>query len=76
MENTDIINDTQFTELPIIPLRGLVVFPKMSLHFDVGRKKSIAALKKAMENEQKFFSYAKRMHLSTSRRLMICTIRV
>lgn len=55
MENTDIINDTQFTELPIIPLRGLVVFPKMSLHFDVGRKKSIAALKKAMENEQTVF---------------------
>ena len=41
--------------LPVIPLRGLVVFPYMILHFDVGRKKSIAALEQAMvENQQVF----------------------
>ncbi len=34
---------TDMMELPVIPLRGLVVFPEMVLHFDVGRKKSIAA---------------------------------
>lgn len=42
-------------ELPIIPLRGLVVFPDMVLHFDVGRKKSVEALKAAMQDNQKVF---------------------
>lgn len=30
--------------LPVLALRGLVVFPGMMLQFDVGRKKSILAL--------------------------------
>lgn len=33
--------------LPAIPLRGLVVFPSMILHFDVGRERSVKALKAA-----------------------------
>ena len=36
----------------VIPLRGLVAFPKTTLSFDVGRKKSINALKLAMEKKQ------------------------
>ena len=48
-------NKNLFLELPIIPLRGIVVFPKMVLHFDVGRKKSIKALQKAMDDDQKVF---------------------
>lgn len=43
------------TELPIIPLRGLVVFPDMVLHFDVGRRKSVEAIKTAMMSNQKIF---------------------
>ncbi|MDD4725328.1 MAG: endopeptidase La [Tissierellia bacterium] len=34
--------------LPLIPLRGISVFPNMVIHFDVGRGKSIEALEKAM----------------------------
>lgn len=34
--------------LPLIPLRGISIFPHMVIHFDVGRKKSIDALEKAM----------------------------
>ncbi|HEX7057223.1 MAG TPA: endopeptidase La [Bacilli bacterium] len=34
--------------LPLLPLRGLLVFPSMVLHLDVGREKSIRALEKAM----------------------------
>lgn len=34
--------------LPLIALRGLVMFPGMLLHFDAGREKSIAALNAAM----------------------------
>ena len=47
-------------ELPVIPLRGLVVFPEMVLHFDVGRKKSIAAIKTAMNSNQKVFLVCQR----------------
>ena len=42
-------------ELPLLALRGLVVFPGMLLHFDVGRKKSILALNEAMSGEQTIF---------------------
>ena len=31
--------------MPTVALKGLVVFPGMSINFDVGREKSIAALK-------------------------------
>ncbi len=41
--------------LPVLPLRGLVVFPKMMLHFDVSRKKSISALTQAMNTDQRIF---------------------
>ena len=30
--------------IPLMPLRGLMIFPHMVLHFDVGRPRSIAAL--------------------------------
>jgi ATP-dependent Lon protease len=41
--------------LPMIPLRGLTVFPSMVLHFDIGREKSINALEKAMIMNQQIF---------------------
>lgn len=41
--------------LPVLPLRGLVVFPKSMVHFDVGRKKSIEAINKAMKDNQLIF---------------------
>lgn len=50
----------EFMHMPIVALRGLTVFPGMSLHFDVGRKKSIAALKNAMNNDQRIFLVAQK----------------
>ena len=41
--------------LPLLPLRGLTVFPYMILTFDVGREKSIKALDDAMLNNQLIF---------------------
>ena len=38
--------------LPLIPLRGLTIFPNMVIHFDVGREKSIAAREEAMVKGQ------------------------
>jgi len=41
--------------LPLIPLRGISVFPKMVVHFDVGRDKSKAAIDAAIENKTEIF---------------------
>lgn len=38
-------------QIPLLPLRGLLVFPGMVLHLDVGRDKSIKALEKAMVDD-------------------------
>ncbi len=34
--------------MPMVALRGLVVFPEAVVQFDVGRKKSISAIKEAL----------------------------
>lgn len=44
-----------YKNIPTVALRGIVVFPGMRLHFDVGRKKSIEAVKEAMNSDQKIF---------------------
>lgn len=41
--------------LPLIPLRGMTIFPNMVTHFDVGREKSKKAVEAAMENGEKIF---------------------
>ncbi len=41
--------------IPLIPLRGLTVFPNVVVHFDVGREKSTAAIEQAMLDEQEIF---------------------
>lgn len=46
--------------IPLLPLRGLVVFPHMILHFDVGRVKSIKALEEAMMKDQMIFLAAQK----------------
>ncbi|SFB39461.1 ATP-dependent proteinase. Serine peptidase. MEROPS family S16 [Lentibacillus halodurans] len=47
-------------QLPLLPLRGLLVFPSMVLHLDVGRDKSVAALEKAMMGDQTIFLAAQK----------------
>ena len=44
----------------MLPLRGIMVFPHMVMHFDVGRPKSVAALEKAMMDDQLIFLVAQR----------------
>ena len=47
-------NEIVGAKLPILALRGLVLFPGMTLHFDVGRKASINAVKYALDSGKKF----------------------
>ncbi|HBE9462865.1 TPA: endopeptidase La [Clostridioides difficile] len=42
-------------ELPLIPLRGLAIFPYMILNFDIGREISLKALDQAMMDEELIF---------------------
>ena len=49
-----------YKSLPTVALRGLVVFPGMKLHFEVGREKSIAAIRAAMNENQRVFLVAQR----------------
>ena len=46
--------------MPTVALRGLVVFPGMQVHFDVGREKSIDALKAALAGDRKIFLTAQK----------------
>ena len=41
-----------FDVMPVVALRGLVIFPEEKLHFEVGRKKSVLALDEAMKHDQ------------------------
>ncbi len=46
------IQATKTTRLPLLPIRGLPVFPYMIIHFDVGRSKSINAIEECMIEDQ------------------------
>lgn len=45
--------DENVVVLPVLPLRGMMVFPYMMVHLDAGREQSISALEKAMLGEDK-----------------------
>jgi ATP-dependent Lon protease len=47
-------------KLPVLPLRGVLVFPNMVLHLDVGREKSITALDQAMLKDTRIFLVAQK----------------
>lgn len=46
--------------IPLIPLRGLTIFPDMVIHFDAGREKSIMAIEKAMLDSEDIFLAAQK----------------
>ena len=48
--------------VPLLPLRGMTIFPHMVLHFDVGRVKSILALEDAMVKDQIIFLVTQNDH--------------
>ncbi|WP_040228979.1 endopeptidase La [Bhargavaea cecembensis] len=46
---------TNRNEIPFLPLRGMLVFPKMVLHIDVGRERSMAALEQSLLEDSLVF---------------------
>ena len=62
-----IIKDfTPLRDLPVVPMRGLVVFPESRVHFEISRGSSIAALKAAMRESQEIFLVAQKDLLTES----------
>jgi len=53
-------NDKNLQIMPALPMRGLVIFPHMILHFDVGREKSVDALRAAANGTRKIFLVSQR----------------
>ncbi len=49
-------NKSLISNIPVLPLRGVVIFPKTMIHLDVGRKKSINAINHAMNNDGLIFA--------------------
>lgn len=42
--------------LPLVPLRGMIVFPNMMIHLDIARPRTIAAIESAMLKDHKVFA--------------------
>lgn len=56
-------NDKKCAEparMPVIAIRGLVLFPKMVLHFDVAREKSVQAINYAIDHDRKIYLVAQK----------------
>ena len=45
----------EIVAMPLVTLRNIVVMPGMMIHFDIRKKKSIAAVETAMRQEQHVF---------------------
>ena len=58
--DTEATTVSRYQVLPLIPLRGISVFPGMRLIFDVEGTESLAALNAAMEGDQSLFLLAQR----------------
>ncbi len=45
----------ELENLPLVPLRGITVFPNMIMHLDIGRDSSVNALEAAMVDDRRVF---------------------
>ncbi len=50
----------EIRKMPLLPLRGMMVFPYMIIHLDVGRERSVAALEEAMVQDRQIMLSAQR----------------
>lgn len=59
MEVPEMTTTTKLT-IPLLPLRGMIVYPTMVLHLDVGREQSVKALEKAMMTDEQVLLVAQK----------------
>ncbi len=57
-ENIDVADTME--DVPVVTLRDLVVFPKTTVYFEVGRESTVRALKEAMNSKQLVFTVAQK----------------
>lgn len=50
----------KISDMPVLPLRGVTIFPEMIMHFDVGREKSVKALDEAMKQNELILAVAQK----------------
>lgn len=60
MDQFEATNDLTSVELPVLPLRDVVVYPHMVIPLFVGREKSIEALEAAMEGDKEILLIAQK----------------
>ena len=66
---------TEYVEkqvLPAIALRGIVVFPNVVTSFEIARKQSLRALKRAENGDGRIFLVAQQTHPFLTLRFQIC----
>lgn len=54
--------EEQIKTMPVVALRGLTILPKMVMHFDITRTRSMAAVEKAMIGDQRIFLVTQKHH--------------
>ncbi len=59
-ESIMVQRDEDGRTIPLLPLRGLLVFPYMVIHLDVGREKSVSAIDEAMLHDREIFLVTQR----------------
>lgn len=67
MDKNDTLHLSEPFELPLLPLRDVVVYPHMVIPLFVGREKSIQALDLAMEQDKKVLWWLRKMPRSMIR---------
>lgn len=50
----------EIKDIPVLPLRGVTIFPEMVMHFDVGREKSLKAIEQAMKQSEMILAVSQR----------------
>lgn len=50
----------EIVNIPVLPLRGVAIFPEIVMNFDVGREKSVKALEMAMKNDEMILAVAQK----------------
>lgn len=53
-------NNNKNKRIPVVPLRGIVAYPKLTLAFDAGRTGTLAALDKALNSDRKVLLLAQK----------------